>query len=64
MKATHRVKDSSNNTVGFIIENQFIALYNVINNINSIDNLKITFNGIIKAKEELPCVRYVDAVNK
>lgn len=65
MYATHRVKDSSNNTVGFIINNKdFYPNYFVYKNINHIENLSLIKGNVIRAKQELPVVKYVDIVNK
>lgn len=50
MQATHRVKDSNNKTIGFIVDNTFFTDYFVAQNISSIDNLTITKNGIIRSK--------------
>ena len=60
--ATHRVKDSSNNTTGFIINKQFYTDYYIKKNIEYIDNLIITKSGIIKAKKRLPEIYYKDTV--
>lgn len=41
LTATHRVKDSSNNTIGFIINKQFYTDYYLEKNIEYIDNLTL-----------------------
>lgn len=64
MKATHRVKDSSGNTAGFIIGGTFYLLYDVKSNIEIIDNLVLTSNDVVKAKRELPIINYKDVVSK
>lgn len=64
MLATHRVKDEKNNTVGFIIEGQFTNIQTIKDNINSIDNLTIQRNGVIRAKKSLPELYYTDAIRK
>ena len=46
MLATHRVKDSRGDTIGFIIDNNFYADYIVKENINYIENLKLLKNGV------------------
>ena len=58
MIATHRVKDSSNKTIGFIAESRFYTTYTVLDNIVYFDNLKILKNGVIRSKRELPEIQY------
>lgn len=53
MKATHRVKGSDNNTVGFIIDNKydrFKSYEDVVSNIDTIENLNIDKNKAIRLK--------------
>ena len=64
MTATHRVKDSSDKTVGFIIDGTFYTEYYIKNNIQFVDNLTLTKNGVIRAKKELSEVDYKSFVNK
>lgn len=63
MIATHRVKDSDNSTIGFIIDGLFYTDYYIKENIKFIDNLTITKDGIIRAKKELPEVKCKTAIN-
>jgi hypothetical protein len=64
MKATHRVKNSQNKTVGFIIDNsRFENYYNVLNNINYVDNLKSDKAGVIKSKYKALPTCTVKALN-
>lgn len=63
MRATHRVKDSRNKTVGFIVDSRFYGQYAVRNGIQLIDNLSLTRNGVIRSKKELPEIQY-RALNK
>lgn len=60
MQATHRVQDSNNKTIGFIVDNTFLTDYFVAQNISLLDNLTITKNGIIRSKRELPVIQYKD----
>lgn len=64
MIATHRVKDSSSNTIGFIIDGTFYTDYTVKNNIDIIDNLKILKSGTIRAKKKLLDVDYRKTIIK
>lgn len=50
LKATHRVKNSNNKTVGFIVDNNYVKYYDALQNINLIDNLNVTIDNIIKSK--------------
>ncbi|MBD5480424.1 MAG: hypothetical protein HDR14_14255 [Lachnospiraceae bacterium] len=64
VKATHRVKDSSNKTVGFIINGNYTNYYDVVRNIKLIDNLALMSNGTVRSKVgELP-VQSIKAVNE
>lgn len=58
MIATHRVKDSSNKTIGFIAESRFYTIHNIVENIDYFDNLRILKNNIIKSKIKLPEIQY------
>jgi len=53
MLATHRVRDN-NKTIGFIVNGVFASNITIRQNIGLIDNLKITKNGVIKAKRDYP----------
>ena len=64
MLATHRVKDSRGDTIGFIIDKNFYADYTVKENINYIENLKLLKNAVISTDKELPEADYKTAVNK
>ena len=61
MIATHRVRDN-NKTIGFIVNGVFASNITIRQNIGLIDNLKITKNGVIKAKKRLHEVTYRDSV--
>ena len=54
MVATYKVKDSTGKTAGFIINDTFYTDDYIKNNINYVDNLVLTENGVIKATKELP----------
>lgn len=59
MEAIQRVKDSSNKTIGFILnDGSFYTDYFIAKNIDMIDNLKILNNGIIRSNRELPIISY------
>lgn len=62
MLATHRVKDSDNNSIGFIIDNFFYTDYYIKENIQYIDNLTLTKTGIIRAKKELQEIKYKEHI--
>lgn len=64
MLATHRVKDSAGNTVGFLIDNTFYNDNIVRQYIDSIDNLSMLKNGTIRAKKALPDMQYKYAFTK
>lgn len=51
VRATHRVKDSNNKTVGFIVNGNYTNYYNAVKNINLIDNLILTSKGAVRSKE-------------
>lgn len=48
MKATHRVKNSSRETVGFIVDNDYVKYYDALQNIDLVDNLSLTTDREIK----------------
>lgn len=57
LKATYRVKNSSDKTAGFIIDNSYVRYYDALYNIELIDNLSKDTNGVIKSKgEKLPVI--------
>ena len=72
IRATHRVKDSTNKTVGFIINGNYSNYYDAVKNISLIDNLTLASNGVLRSKTgELPvqfikdvAVRYRGKIRK
>ena len=62
MIATHRVKDSTDKTVGFIIDNHFYTDYDVKENISLVENVEILDDGVLSVKKEIPVVGYKQAV--
>lgn len=58
MIATHRVKNSIGDTVGFIVNDRFFNIHIIKSNIAQIDNLRILKSGIIRAKQELQVIQY------
>ena len=61
--ATHRVTDSGNQTVGFMINDSYTAYYDVVRNISLIDNLILTPDGVCAEEGELP-VQSIREVNE
>lgn len=64
MKATHIVKDSANEIVGYIVDESFYTDYYVRQNIQFIENLSILDYDVLRASQDLPEVAYTIAVNK
>lgn len=64
MIATHIVTDEDDSEVGFIVEGKFYTDYQIIKNIEYINNLSLTDDGIISPKTELPRTDYDTSVNK
>lgn len=61
MKATHRVINSDNEPIGFIIENKNMYTDAYIGrHIEIIDNLENLETGRFECKKELPIMRYTD----
>lgn len=54
--------DNANKPVGFIVDNQFIALALIPEHIAKIQNLKILEGGLIQSDDALPEVSYHEAV--
>ena len=52
MRALYRVKNSKNQTVGFMTDNGYVKYYNALKNILLIDNLTVTKDNIIKSKNK------------
>lgn len=50
MIATSRVKNSAGKTVGFIVDGGYYGYYSILGNIDLIDNLTVTANGVIKTR--------------
>lgn len=60
VEATHRVKNSDNVTVGFMISGQFYNINSVKQGMNQISNLTQLKSGAIRASIKLPCIQYKD----
>ncbi len=60
MIATHRVKDNSNNTIGFVLQDnsEFHNLYTIKKYIDRIKNLSIRKDGVVIAEKSLPIKKY------
>lgn len=63
MKATHRVKDSTGQTVGFIVDDSFYTEQYIRSNVQYIDNLYLSGAEIVTGDEELAEIDYRAAVN-
>ena len=63
MKATHRVKDSTGQTVGFIVDDSFYTEQYIRSNVQYIDNLYLSGFEIVTGDEELAEIDYRAAVN-
>lgn len=64
MEATARVQNSNLKTVGFIINESYTPYYNVLKNIDLIDNLVVDMNGVIQSRGEQLPVLEVRAINR
>ena len=64
MLATHRVKDSTGETVGFIVGGEFYNVYSIRKHISLIDNLSVTRRGTFRAKRALPVIDYTKSVGR
>lgn len=64
IRATHRVKDSNNKTVGFIINGNYTNYYDAVKNIDLIDNLILTSNGVVRSKTGELSVQTIKNVNE
>lgn len=62
MPASHRVKDSDGNIVGFVVNGEFYTEYYIRENIGYIENLSVTEKGAIQAEKELPEIRYKEGI--
>ncbi len=58
MLATHRVKDKTGETLGFIIDNIFYTEKEVRHSIQYIKNLDLLSNGVLRAKQKLLDMEY------
>ena len=50
MKASARVRNKAKRTTGFIVDGSYVKYYDALQNINLIDNLFITTDGVIESK--------------
>ena len=62
MLASKRVKDSAENTVGFVVNGEFYTEYYIRENIAYIENLSVTEKGAIRAEKDLPEIRYKEGI--
>ncbi len=58
MRVTYRVKNSENNTVGFMIDERFYNINRISTYINSIDNLREVKPGVFRGTNKIPVVKY------
>lgn len=63
MYATHRVKNSDNAAIGFLVNGEFYPDYAISGEIQGIGNLSLTDN-FVEAERELPSIRYSDLNKK
>ena len=63
MTATHCVKDTENQIIGFLVDGVFYTDYNIKENIQYIENLFLSEKGDIVTNENLPKCTYQQAVN-
>ncbi len=54
MRATHRIKNSKGETIGFLSNNIVYSLVKVRDNINSFENLKVRKDGVVYSDKILP----------
>ena len=64
LKASIRVRNKRKRTTGFIVDNNYIKYYDALQNINLIDNLFTTKDGVIKSKNKALKEIDVDKINK
>ena len=64
MLAKYRVKNSSNETVGFMVDGGFYNIATIKQNIDYIDNLSVLRNGVVRAKKAIKDIQYRDIVTR
>ena len=64
MFATHIVKDTDNEIVGYIVDDTFYTDYYLRQNIEFVDNLSLDTQGKIQSGRELPCLAYASVVGQ
>ena len=64
MKASARVRNKEKRTTGFIVDGSYIKYYDALQNINLIDNLFITTDGVIESKNTALDEIAVDKINQ
>lgn len=64
MKATHKVKDSNKNTIGYIINGEFYTRNETKESIKDIENIKLLNNGTLRCSKILPEIDYKQSVIK
>lgn len=64
MFATHIVKDTDNEIVGYIVDDTFYTDYYLRQNIEFVDNLSLDTQGKIRSGRELPCLAYASVVTQ
>ena len=58
MHITHRVKNSRNQTCGFLVDQKYYTCHNVLSNADLFDNVKITDGNVVEATDGyLPIVK-------
>ena len=51
MHITHRVKNSRNQTCGFLVDQKYYTCHNVLSNADLFDNVKITDGNVVEATD-------------
>lgn len=64
IQVTHRVKNSNNETIGFIGNNRFINIDLIKSHIKAIENLKLLKSGQLRASKTLPIKYYRDIMRE
>lgn len=64
LKASARVRNKEKRTTGFIVDGSYIKYYDALQNINLIDNLFITTDGVIESKNTALDEIAVDKINQ
>lgn len=64
MKASARVRNKRKNTTGFMVDNNYVKYYDALQNIDLINNLYLTKDGVIDSNDNALIEIDVDSINK